>query len=118
GKSPIRDGDYLLCELISAESAGKLTGEILAIERQDEAGDNQYLLRKVLKDATGQYTLRANNPDYADIIVTDELRAQLRTSARLKIVLVPLAMMVGQPFMRQDIPPLFGQDFNPGSRNS
>lgn len=118
GKSPIRDGDYLLCELISAESAGKLTGEILAIERQDEAGDNQYLLRKVLKDAAGQYTLRANNPDYADLVVTDELRAQLRTFARLKRVLDPLAMMVGQRFMREDIPPLFGQEFNPGSWNS
>lgn len=118
GKSPIRDGDYLLCELISAENAGKLTGEILAIERQDEAGDNQYLLRKVLKDVAGQYTLRANNPDYADIIVTDELRAQLRTFARLKRVLDPLAMMEGQRLMREDIPPLFGQEFNPGSWNS
>lgn len=118
GKSPIHDGDYLLCEVISPSSAGKLTGEILAIERQDEAGDNQYLLRKVLKDAAGQYTLRANNSDYADIIVTDELREQLRTFARLKSVIDPLSMEVGQRFMREEIPGLFGQKFNPGSWHS
>ena len=118
GKTPIHDGDYLLCEVISSESAGKLTGETLAIERQDEAGDNQYLLRKVLKDAAGQYTLRANNSDYADILVTDELRAQLRTFARLKRVLDPLMMVVGQRFMREEIAALFGQEFNPGSWHS
>ena len=63
-------------------------------------------------------SLRANNPDYADILVTDELREQLRTFARLKGVLDPLTMMVGQRFMREDIAPLFGQQFNPGSWHS
>jgi len=118
GKSPIRDGDYLLCEVISASGVSKLTGEILAIERQDEAGDNQYLLRKVLKDSSGQYTLRANNPDYADILVTDELREQFRTFAKLVKVLDPLTMVIGQRFMREEIATLFGHEFNPGSWNS
>ncbi|SDT23379.1 DUF3427 domain-containing protein [Pseudomonas oryzae] len=118
GKQPIRDGDYLLLEVVGSDSAGKITGETVAIERQDESGDNQYLLRKVLKDANGQYRLRANNPDYADIQVTDELREQLRTFARLKAVIDPLEMQVGQRFKREDIPPLFGVEFNPGSWNS
>lgn len=118
GKQPIRDGDYLLLELVGSDSAGKITGETVAIERQDESGDNQYLLRKVLKDANGQYRLRANNPDYADILVSDELQEQLRTFARLKAIIDPLEMQVGQHFMREDIPPLFGVEFNPGSWNS
>lgn len=118
GKSPIRDGDYLLLEVIGSDSAGKITGETVAIERQDETGDNQYLLRHVLKEANGQYRLRAYNPDYADILVSAELQEQLRTFARLKAVIDPLDMQVGQRFMREDIPPLFGAEFNPGSWNS
>lgn len=118
GKQPIRDGDYLLLEVISSESAGKITGEVMAIERQDDAGDNQYLLRKVLKDTNGQYRLRAHNPDYADILVSDELQEQFRTFARLKAVIDPLEMQVGQRLMREDIPALFGVEFNAGNWNS
>jgi SOS-response transcriptional repressor LexA len=118
GKQPIQDGDYLLLEVISSESAGKITGDVMAIERQDETGDNQYLLRKVLKDPNGQYRLRAHNPDYADILVSDELREQFRTFARLKAIIDPLQMQLGQRFMREEIPPLFGAEFNAGSWNS
>jgi SOS-response transcriptional repressor LexA len=118
GKQPVRDGDYLVLEVIASEAAGKITGDTVAIERQDEAGDNQYLLRKVLKDPDGQYRLRANNPDYPDILVTDELREQFRTFARLKTIIDPLQMQVGQRFMREAIPALFGVEFNPGSWNS
>ena len=118
GKQPVRDGDVLLLEIVSAESAGKITGDTMAIERQDASGDNQYLLRKVLKEDNGQYRLRANNPDYADILVTDELREQFRTFARLKAIIDPLQMQVGQHFMREEIPPLFGTEFNAGSWNS
>jgi hypothetical protein len=49
GKNPMRDGDYLLLELISPTRAGSITGNVMAIERQDESGDNQYLLRVVTK---------------------------------------------------------------------
>ncbi|MEE4465766.1 S24 family peptidase, partial [Azotobacter chroococcum] len=84
GKHPIRDGDYLLLEHVSPSSAGAITGATLAIERQDDAGDNQYLLRVIHKAADGSYLLRANNPDYADIAVDDGLTEQLRTFARLK----------------------------------
>jgi superfamily II DNA or RNA helicase/HKD family nuclease/SAM-dependent methyltransferase/SOS-response transcriptional repressor LexA len=118
GKQPIKDGDYLLLEVISSEGAGKISDQIIAIERQDESGDNQYLLRKVLKDPNGQYRLRANNPDYADILVSDELQEQFRTFARLKAVIDPLDMQVGEDFMREEIPALFGVEFNAGNWNS
>jgi len=117
GKQPIQDGDYLLLEQISPSSAGAITGSIMAIERQDGAGDNQYLLRVILKERDGSYVLRANNPDYADIAVTDELQEQLRTFARLRAVLDPREMAVGQRLMREEIPPLFGVEFNPGNWN-
>jgi superfamily II DNA or RNA helicase/SOS-response transcriptional repressor LexA len=118
GKNPIVDGDYLLLEVISANNAGKITDVIMAIERQDEAGDNQYLLRKVLKDADGQYRLRAHNHDYDDILITDALRDQFRTFARLKSIIDPFKMLVGQRFMREEIPALFQVEFNPGNWHS
>ena len=37
GKNPIRDGDYLLLELVSPTRAGSITGNVVAIERQDES---------------------------------------------------------------------------------
>lgn len=113
GKHPIRDGDYLLLELVSSASAGSITGSTMAIERQDEAGDDQYLLRVVTKTRDGRYILKANNPDYADL----EANEHMRTFARLKAVLDPLDLSVGRAFLREDIPELFGETFNPGNWN-
>lgn len=118
GKNPIQDGDHLLLELVSATQAGSITLDTLAIERLDEAGDTQYLLRKVHKDSPGTYVLKAANPDYDDIVVTPELSDQFHTFARLRGVINPLEMMVGQEVMREDIPPLFGEKFNPGNWQS
>ncbi|MCP8687367.1 DUF3427 domain-containing protein [Marinobacterium sp. OS208] len=113
GKSPIYDGDYLLLEYITAENAGKISDQIVAIERQDFGGDNQYLLRKVLKNASG-YSLRANNQDYEDIPATEDMV----TFARFKGKVHPLELFVGRDFMREEIPSLFGVEFNPGNWQS
>jgi superfamily II DNA or RNA helicase/SAM-dependent methyltransferase/SOS-response transcriptional repressor LexA len=113
GKNPVRDGDYLLLELMSPTRAGSITGNVVAIERQDESGDNQYLLRVVTKTRDGQYVLKANNPAYEDMPASDEMR----TLARLRGVVDPLDLAVGQSFQREEIPPLFGEAFNPGSWN-
>jgi superfamily II DNA or RNA helicase/SOS-response transcriptional repressor LexA len=84
GKNPIKDGDLLLLERVTAINAGSITGKIMAIEIQDDAGDNQYLLRKVSKLSNGQYQLNAHNLDYAPLIANDTMV----TFARLKQVLV------------------------------
>ena len=110
---PVRDGDYLLLELMSPTRAGSITGNVVAIERQDESGDNQYLLRVVTKTRDGQHVLKANNPAYEDMPATDEMR----TLARLCGVVDPLDLAVGQSFQRDEIPALFGEAFNPGSWN-
>lgn len=113
GKSPVRDGDFLLLELISPARAGSITGNVVAIERQDESGDNQYLLRVVNKSHDGQYVLKAHNPSYEDMPATDEMR----TLARLRGVIDPLDLAIGQSFMREDIPALFGETYSPGNWN-
>jgi hypothetical protein len=114
GKNPILDGDYLLLELISPSKAGSNTGVVVAIERQDEFSDNQYLLRVVTKNSSGQHVLKANNPEYEDLVATDDMR----TLARLKGVVDPLDLQVGRAIYREDIPPFFGEVFNPGNWNS
>ncbi|MEC5163138.1 MULTISPECIES: DUF3427 domain-containing protein [unclassified Janthinobacterium] len=115
GKHPIRDGDFLLFEHLSATNAGSITGAVVAIERQDASGEgNQYLLRVVLKAPDGSYLLRANNADYADLPATEEMR----TLARLKAVISPHDMALGRSFMREDIAPLFSSTFNPGNWNT
>jgi superfamily II DNA or RNA helicase/HKD family nuclease/SOS-response transcriptional repressor LexA len=113
GKNPVLDGDYLLLELITPSRAGSITGSVVAIERQDDSGDNQYLLRVVTKNRDGQYILKANNPDYEDLPATDDMR----TLARLRNIINPLDLAIGESFMREDIPPLFGEAFNPGNWN-
>lgn len=113
GKHPVRDGDYLLLELLSPTKAGSITGAIVAIERQDDSGDNQYLLRNVTKNTRGEYVLNANNPDYEDLIATDEMR----TLARLKSIVDPLELQIGRAFKREEVPALFGEEFNPGNWN-
>lgn len=80
GKNPILDGQLLLLELINPTSAGSLQNSTVAIERQDQSGDNQYLLRDVKKIANGQYLLIAKNPDYQAL----EADETMRTFARLK----------------------------------
>ncbi|MGM0476401.1 MAG: DUF3427 domain-containing protein [Pseudomonadota bacterium] len=114
GKHPIRDGDYLLLEWVTDTSAGSITGDTMAIERQDEAGDTQYLLRGITKTSAGHYILKAQNPDYEDLVADESMR----TFARLKDVLDPLELARGQEFEREAIPALFGANFNPGSWNA
>ncbi|QJD59919.1 DUF3427 domain-containing protein [Pseudomonas sp. gcc21] len=118
GKRPIQDGDYLLLEHISSESAGAISDTTLAIEKLDEAGDTQYLLRTVRKSSSGEYILEAANPEYDDIAVTPELAEQFRTFARLHDVVSPLEMARGQELLREDIPALFETEFNPGNWQS
>ena len=114
GKQPIRDGDFLLLELLTANNAGSISGHTVAIERQDEYGDDQYLLRVVVKQGPGRYLLKANNPEYEDLPADDSMR----TLARFKQIIDPLDMAVGQSFMREEIPGLFGEIFNAGSWHS
>ena len=114
GRRPVHDGDYLLLEHIDPGHAGSITGDIVAIERQNVSGDDQYLLRQVLKQPDGRYVLRASNPDYPDF----EADEGMRPLARLREVLSPIELALGREFTREQIPALFGVTFNPGNWHS
>jgi SOS-response transcriptional repressor LexA len=114
GKHPIHDGDYLLLEHITSNNAGSISNQIVAIERQDTSGDDQYLLRSVNKLGQGLYELIAQNTDYESMMATEDMA----TFARLKDVIDPMDLYLHQSFMREDIPPLFGLEFNTGAWQS
>lgn len=117
GTQPIRDGDYLLMELIAPQRHDTLDippGQIIALERSPASGDKQYLLRNLMQEKGGVYRLHAHNPTYEPLPVS----AEMRPLARLKCVIDPLEFAIGQPYKREDIPALFGAEFNPGNWNS
>ena len=80
GKNPTHDGDYLLLETITPDRAGSTSNQVIAIERLDVSGDEQYLLRYIQKSEAGEYQLIANNPDYKPMLATEDMR----TFARFK----------------------------------
>ena len=110
GSNPICDGDHLLFETISPQSAGSLNGQLVAIEMDSETGGDQYLLRKVSKTGPGQYDLIALNPEYETI----QANESMRTRARFKQIIDPSDFYLHQRFMREEIPPLFELEFNKG----
>ncbi|GAB2680695.1 DEAD/DEAH box helicase family protein [Aliiglaciecola aliphaticivorans] len=114
GKHPIKHGDLLLLERITPEYAGSISGKTIAIERLDTSGDDQYLLRNVTKIGDQKYKLIAQNLDYEPIDADDSMK----TVAYLKAIIDPADVYVHKEFMRQDIPVLFGLEFNEGLWNS
>jgi len=83
GKNAIVDGDLLILEWVTPDSAGSISNLTMAIEREDETGDSEYLLRVIKKQNDGQYLLEAKNPKYNDQPATDNMK----TFARLVSVI-------------------------------
>jgi len=110
GINPIKEGDYLLLELITPDNAGSNNGKTIAIERQDVSGDDQYLLRNVQKQGEGQYQLNAQNPDYEPMMATDEMN----TFARLKQVIDVSDILLHREFYKHEVAELFGMEYMEG----
>ena len=76
-----------MLEFITPESAGSLQNQTVAIERQDETGDSQYLLRDVKKviDDNGNscYQLIAKNSDYSALVADRNMKTFARLKARV-----------------------------------
>jgi superfamily II DNA or RNA helicase/HKD family nuclease/SOS-response transcriptional repressor LexA len=110
GTHPIKEGDYLLLELITPDSAGSNNGKTIAIEQQDVSGDDQYLLRNVQKKGEGQYQLNAQNPDYEPMMTTNEMN----TFARLKQVINVNDILLHREFYKYEVSELFGIAYQEG----
>ena len=124
GSHPIKNGEYLLFELLSSSYISNFRSEkgvresnakystitdietVVAESHQGLGGE--YLVRNLRAEADGQLVLSAQNPSYPDI----EMTREMKLVARLKTTIDPLDLQLHQKFMRADIPPLFGLVFN------
>lgn len=117
GPEPIRHGDPLLFEWITGGAARDFVGQPVLVETAGKTGVAGTL--KVLRREDGIYTLESNNPSVAPI----EGRSNMRPVARLVSKLDqqeinPLASRIGEQFKSMDVPPLYGEVYNPGNWRS
>ena len=112
GSNPIYDGEYLLFEQLGPHS--QLKNEMVALEQQNQTGDNQYLLRQCVEQTDGTTTLKATNRQYDDLVLNPKMKPFAKLAGKVE----PLELLVGHELMREDIPPLFGEEFNPGNWQS
>ena len=110
GMNPIKDGDHLLLELITPENEGRMNEHIIAIERQDTSGEDQYLLRQVQKLGDGSYQLNALNPDYKSMIASKEMRM----FARFVTTIDPSDLLLHQMLFKYEVAEYFGMEYKEG----
>jgi superfamily II DNA or RNA helicase len=110
GEYQIKHGDLLLLEHITPEYTDDISGKTIAIERNNASGDEQYLLRQVKKLGDQKYQLIEQNAVHEPI----KSYTDMTLLAFLKNILDPADVYCHQEFMRQDIPGLFGLEFNKG----
>jgi SOS-response transcriptional repressor LexA len=108
GDAPVKDGDYLVMEQVSYGDIRKLIGSTVGLERINQEGNAEYLLRMILEQGSGELKLHATNPGYNDI----DISSDINVFARLVNIISPLNLRVGEVFMRAEIPELFGTEFN------
>lgn len=110
GKNPILDGDHLLLELVTTSTAGSISNQIMALERQSETGDDEYLLRRIEKNSAGEYNLVAQNIEYPDLLANE----LMKPFARLKTVLEHEDMLIHQSMMKEEVAGNFGLEYLEG----
>lgn len=128
GDRPVHDGDALLLEYLAGSDAPS-AGEIVVIEQptgpeaapaqttEPAAGADRrasYLLRRLERRPDGTISLVATNPAYPPLA----LALPMRPVARLLRRVDPLESHIGSSFLREEIPPLFGAEYNPGNWNA
>ncbi len=117
GPDAVNDGELVLLRWVRDRSRADLVGHRVLVE-YDGGGGPTAALKDLDRDGSG-YVLRSANPVVAPIRATGDMRVvaeYVRKVAEREVN--PLAEHIGTSFRRQDIPPLYGQTFNPGNWNS
>ncbi len=113
GKQPIQSKDYLLLRYVNNDINQIDSGTIIAIEQRTGDSDS-YLLKTLKKHPNGSIELHSTNPNYQPIL----FNSSMNIFAEFVQVLTPLDLAIHKRFMREEIPPLFGLEYNIGSWNS
>jgi len=124
GNQPIKDGEYLLFQLLSSDiamdsvalneirepsSSEVEIAELGTVVAENRKGSgHEFLVRNLEAGKGGGFVLTARNPSYPSIQLTPEIVL----IAKLKGILDPLELQLHRIFMRAEIPPLFGLEFN------
>lgn len=117
GAEPVRHGDPLLFEWITGGSARDYLGQAVLVETADNSGVAGTL--KILRRDGGAYTLESNNPEVSPIEGRSDMRPVARLVSKLdQQDINPLASRIGEQFESMDVPPLYGEVYNPGNWRS
>jgi len=116
GEQPIRDADYMLLERSHRPSLTPQDGATVVVARPGANGADEYVLRTAAAQIDGTTAMRPQNPDPA--YRAFEFDSSMESVATLVRILDPLDLAIGEEFKRQDIPGLFGEQFNPGNWHS
>ncbi|MGV0778596.1 DUF3427 domain-containing protein [Mycolicibacterium elephantis] len=117
GPNPIRHGDPLLFEWITGGSARDYVDQSVLVETAGKSGVSSSL--KVLRRANAGYLLESTNPAVPPIEGRSEMRPVARLLRKLdQTDINPLATRIGEQFKSMDIPPLYGEVYNPGNWRS
>jgi superfamily II DNA or RNA helicase/diadenosine tetraphosphate (Ap4A) HIT family hydrolase/HKD family nuclease len=117
GTDPVRHGDPLLFEWIDGGSRADCVGQRVLVEYTDANGTSAAL--KTLRHDGQTYLLESSNGAQPPIVGQRDMRLVARLVRRLdQTDINPLAAHVGDSFKRQDIPPLYGLEYNPGNWQS
>jgi hypothetical protein len=117
GTDPIRHGDPLLLEWVTTGGARDFVGQRVLVEYHDAGGLSAAL--KILTREGDGYRLESANPDHPAIAGGSSMRIVARLVRRLaQSELNPLARHIGGRFKRQDVPALYGLEYNPGNWQS
>lgn len=119
GPDPVRHGDPLLLEWIESGSARDYVGERVLIEYRDPRTKQTAAVLKVLERDGSGFRLASTNPAVPDIEGSAEMRPVARLLRRLdQAEINPLTDKLGEAYKRQDIPPLYGLEYNSGNWQS
>ena len=117
GDDPIRHGDPLLFQWIEGGSARDYVDERVLVEHASRGGTAAAL--KLLRRDGPSYRLESANPAYPPIEGQRDMAVAARLVRRLaQDDINPLASRIGERFKRQDVPPLYGLEYNPGNWQS
>jgi len=117
GDDPVRHGDPLLFEWIEGGSAREYVGERVLVEHASRDGTAATL--KVLRREGAAYRLESANPAHPPIAGDRDMVVAARLVRRLgQNEVNALATRIGERFKRQDVPSLYGLEYNPGNWQS
>jgi len=117
GPDPIRHGDLLLMSWIRNETRADLIGQAILVSKW--SGETAAPALKRLARAGDRFSLVSDRAGEPPLPADDSMSLVARLVRRLdQREWNPLARHLHQQFRRDDIPPLYGQTYNPGNWNS